>query len=281
ARGSHRDGIRRRVLGRLGRRAVLLVCGRRRRLLAGGTGACRPRAPHRGGPQRGSRLMPPLPRLPPDPWGKSAKASTRELVSMLVGDRRGTIALLALCSVLAGVAEAAFLAVLVSIALALVSHPKTGAQHSNLFHIHASTSTLVIIAAVLVIARTALLAPLAILPARIASHVQARLRNELFSSFTSAFSFLVLLAAAFALNAEAAIIVLISAGVLFRVLRPLNQAGVRRARALSDAQMNYAGGIAQANRLAEETRVFGVAEAQRAQVGQLIDVSRSAFYRMQ
>jgi len=38
---------------------------------------------------------------------------------MLVGDRRGTIALLALCSVLAGVAEAAFLAVLVSIALAL------------------------------------------------------------------------------------------------------------------------------------------------------------------
>jgi ATP-binding cassette subfamily B protein len=238
---------------------------------------------------------------------------------MLVGDRRGTIALLALCSVLAGVAEAAFLAVLVSIALALVSHPKTGAQHSNLFHIHASTSTLVIIAAVLVIARTALLAPLAILPARIASHVQARLRNELFSSFTaaswgmqsrereghmqetmtgqvaqatggalqatglitSAFSFLVLLAAAFALNAEAAIIVLISAGVLFRVLRPLNQAGVRRARALSDAQMNYAGGIAQANRLAEETRVFGVAEAQRAQVGQLIDVSRTAFYRMQ
>ncbi len=263
--------------------------------------------------------MPPLRRLPPDPWGKSAKASTRELVSLLVGDRRLSMALLAVCSIISGIAEAAFLAVLVSIALALVDHPKTGAQHSNLFHIHAATSTLVIVAALLVVFRTALLAPLAILPARIASRVQARLRSELFDSFTaaswgmqsrereghmqetmtgqvaqatgaalqatslvgSAFSFLVLLAASFVLNVEAAVIVIVSAVVLFRVLRPLNRAGVRRARALSDAQMNYASGIAQANRLAEETRVFGVAEAQRAQVGRQIDVSRNAFYRMQ
>ena len=45
--------------------------------------------------------------------------------------------------------------------------------------------------------------------------------------------------------------------------------------------MEYAGGIASANRLAEETRVFGVAQAQREQVDVLIENFRRAFYRMQ
>jgi len=226
--------------------------------------------------------------LSPDPWGESAKATTRELVSVLIGNRRGTVAWLAVCSILTSVTEAAFLAVLVETAYGLVKNAKHASQRTDVLHIHASVDTLILFALFLVIVRLVLQVPLTILPARIASHVQGRLREELFHSFTvaswgmqsrereghmqetmtgqvasatggalqatglmtSLFSFLVLLLAAFVLNAEAAAIVLVSAVLLFAVLRPLNQAGVRRARALSRAQMEYAGGVAQANRLA-------------------------------
>ncbi len=264
--------------------------------------------------------MPPRGRpLPPDPWGESRKASTRELVSMLIGNRRGAMGGLIATSIAAGIAEAAFLAILVDVGYVLVSKGKKAGEHTALFHIHATTNTLVLIAFVLVVVRMALQAPLSVLPARIASYVQGRLRTELFRSFTvaswgmqsrereghmqetltgqvangtgaalmatslvtSLFSFFVLLLVAFALNVTAAVIVLITATLLFLALRPLNQAGVRRARALSRTQMEYAGGIASANRLAEETRVFGVAEAQREQVGGLIDNARVAFYRTQ
>ena len=257
--------------------------------------------------------------LSPDPWGESAKASTRELVSVLVGNRRGTVAALILCSIIAGIAEAAFLAILVETAFGLVKTAKHTSQHTSIFHLHASVDTLILIAFCLVVLRLILQVPLTILPARIASHVQGSLRKELFHAFTvaswgmqsrereghmqetmtgqvasatggalqatglitSLFSFLVLLLAAFVLNVEAAAIVLVSAVLLFVGLRPLNQAGVRRARVLSRAQMQYASGIAQANRLAEETRVFGVAAAQRVQVDRFIDIARNAFYRMQ
>jgi ABC-type multidrug transport system fused ATPase/permease subunit len=257
--------------------------------------------------------------LPPDPWGESAKASTRELVSVLIGKRRGTVALLALCSVLSGLLEAAFLAVLIEFAATAVRSTKAVKSPGGLFHVHASLDTLVLVAFALVVARTMLLVPLSVLPSRIAANVQGRLRKDLFHAFTvaswgmqsrereghlqetmtgqvasatsgalqasgmitSLFNFLVLLAVAFALNPVAAAIVLVTATLMFAALRPLNQAGVRRARALSRAQMAYAGGIAQANRLAEETRVFGVAEAQREQVNHLIDVARVAFYRIQ
>jgi ABC-type multidrug transport system fused ATPase/permease subunit len=83
------------------------------------------------------------------------------------------------------------------------------------------------------------------------------------------------------LNAEAAVMVLVAATLLFAALRPLNQAGARRARELSAAQLEYAGGIGQANRLAEETRVFGIADAQRAQINGLIETSRNHLYRTQ
>jgi ABC-type multidrug transport system fused ATPase/permease subunit len=257
--------------------------------------------------------------LSPDPWGESAKASTRELLSILIGDRRRTVALLALCSILNGLVEAGFLAVLIEFAATAVRSSKGVNSNIALFHVHASLNTLVLVAFALVLARTILLVPLSVLPARIASNVQGRLRKDLFHAFTvaswgmqsrereghmqetmtgqvaaattgamqatgiitSLFNFLVLLCVAFVLNPEAAAIVLVTGTLMFAALRPLNHAGVRRARALSRAQMEYAGGIAQANRLAEETRVFGVASAQREQVHGLIDTTRIAFYRIQ
>ncbi len=69
--------------------------------------------------------------------------------------------------------------------------------------------------------------------------------------------------------------------LLFGVLRPLNTLGARNARALSKAQLEYAGGVGQASRLAEETQAFGVGTAQQAQVDGLIDTARARFYRTQ
>jgi ATP-binding cassette subfamily B protein len=186
-------------------------------------------------------------------------------------------------------------------------------------HLHTSVHTLLLVALALALARLLVQIPLSVLPARIAADVQARLRKDLFEAYTlaswgvqsrereghlqetmtgqvmqatggalqatglitSLFTFLVLLATALALNPPAAGVVLGATVLLFGALRPLNQLGVRRARELSKAQLEYAGGVGQAGRLAEETQVFGVAAAQRAQVNTFIDTARNLFFRTQ
>src|SRR5207253_6121471 len=135
--------------------------------------------------------------------------------------------------------------------------------------------------------------PLSTLPARIASDVQGGLRTRIFRAFTqaawsvqsreregqlqeimtnqtsqatagalqataliiAAVSFVILMASAVALSAVAAGVVFAVAIVMFVVLRPVRAVGARRSRALSAAQVRYAGGIAEANRLAEEAQV--------------------------
>jgi len=96
---------------------------------------------------------------------------------------------------------------------------------------------------------------------------------------TSLITFAVLLASALALNVLAAAIVLGAAVGLFGLLRPLSALGARRARALSQAQVEYAGGVGETIRVAEDTQVFGVAAAQRERIGGLIDASRELFFR--
>ena len=96
---------------------------------------------------------------------------------------------------------------------------------------------------------------------------------------TSLITFVVLLISALVLNLIAAAIVLIVAVALFGLLRPLSALGARRARSLSQAQMEYAGGIGEAIRVAEDTQVFGAAAAQRERIGRLIDAARELFFR--
>jgi ATP-binding cassette subfamily B protein len=266
--------------------------------------------------------MPRVRVLAPDHWGgETTKASMRELLGMLIGKRRGTVSGLIVLSILSGLIEAVFLAIVVDIGVSVVSRrgKSTSGGAGSLFHIHASAHVLVLVALGLVLVRAALQVPLVVLPARLASDVQGRLRSEMFASFTAAswsiqsrereghmqetmtgqvatatsgvvqaatlitqlFNFLVMLAAAFVLNVVAAAVVLSSALVLFALLRPVNQAGVRMARRLSQAQMQYAGGIAQSNRIAEETRVFGVGDQLREQVDGLIETCQRAFFRAQ
>jgi ABC-type multidrug transport system fused ATPase/permease subunit len=246
-------------------------------------------------------------------------SSTRGRLNALLGDRRRPVLVLAICSIFSGLAESGILA---SLALIASTAVKGGSQvHQSLGPIHLSVpvKTLFIAAFVLTLIRIALQVPLALLPAWIASGVQARLRRELFGAFTNAswavqsadreghlqdtmtsqvlqattgaaqttqlvitfFTFLVLMASAVALNALAALVVLVASVTLFALLRPLNSLGASFARRLSKAQLQYAGGISESSRLAEETKVFGVGEAERARMDRLISAAEQLFFRNQ
>lgn len=229
----------------------------------------------------------------------------------LLGERRGLIASLALSSICSGFVEAATLGVIAQIAAALVNGSRRVAIDVGPAHLDAAIGTLVVVALVLTVLRLALQFPISILPARIAADVQAQLRRSLFHSFsgaswavqsedregqlqetmtsqvmqatagslqatafmTSGFTFVVLMISALALNVVAAALVLSASLLLIALLRPLRSFGVRRARALSQAQMRYAGGISEAIRMAEETHVFGVAEAQRERIDGMVQDS--------
>lgn len=189
----------------------------------------------------------------------------------------------------------------------------------SLFHVHAGNGTLILVAFALCVIRGLFQIPLSTLPAKIAADVQARLRGELFDAFsrtdwslqsrgregqlqevmtnqisqavnatsgttgliTSALQFIVMMASAVVLSPVAAAAVGAMTVVLFSLLRPLRARGGRYAKALSRAQIAYAGGIAESNRLAEETHVFGAGDAQRARIAKAVDEARRWFYRAQ
>ncbi|MGH2854824.1 MAG: ABC transporter ATP-binding protein [Solirubrobacteraceae bacterium] len=248
---------------------------------------------------------------------RQRRSPTRARLSLVLGDRRGSIATLAASSVLAGFAEAGMLAVIAQVAAALVNgHGRVRVDVGPL-HGDPAVGTLIAVAFALAAFRLALQAPISILPARIGADVQARLRRDLFHAFTRAawevqssdreghlqetmtsqviqatscavqattlltalITFVILLISALALNAVAAALVLGAAVALFGVLRPLNALGARRARALSQAQMEYAGGIGEAIRVAEDTQVFGVGGAQRVRIDRLVDTAQDLFFR--
>jgi ATP-binding cassette subfamily B protein len=250
--------------------------------------------------------------------GEQGSASMRTEVAVLVGDRRGAVAGLAVSSILAGFTEAIFLTLIAQIATGVVAGGHTQRAQRAL-PIHGSLRTEILIAFGLAILRLVLQLPLSVLAARIAADVQASLRTRLFHAFTraswavqsadregqlqetmtsqvmqatagalqttslitSSLTFLILMIYAFKLNVIAAVAVLAVAVLTFGVMRPLRALGRRRAGELSQAQVNYARGIAEANRLAEDTRVFGVAAAQRARIDGYVATSRGLFYRTQ
>jgi ATP-binding cassette, subfamily B, bacterial len=248
----------------------------------------------------------------------SGKVSWQRL-KPLVGDRRRPIVTLAAVSALSGLTEAVILAVVAQVAASLVTGETAVDVSIGAVHVHTSVGSLLAAAALLAVARLALQVPISWLPARIAADVQATLRRDLFDAFTRAtwgvqsgdreghlqemmtsqvvqatqgaqqvtflvtalFSFVVLILSALALNAGAALVVLVAAVALFALLRPMNTLGHRRSHALSQAQMEYASGIGEAVRVAEETHVFGVAGAQRQRIGGLISGAQELFFRTQ
>jgi ATP-binding cassette subfamily B protein len=255
------------------------------------------------------------------PVSVSEAASMRERLSLLIGDRFGLIVLLAVCSILAGFAEAATLALVAELAASVVGGAhKGGHEHTlSILSAHATPGTLIPIAFGFCILRLLFQIPLSVLPARISAQVMARLRGELFDAFsraswtkqssgregnlqeimtnqvaqavsgvagttgllTSTLQFAVLMVGALLLNVVAALVVGAMTVVLFALLRPMRNRGARYAHALSRSQVRYAGGIAEANRLAEETQVFGAGAVQRERIQGAIQESRHWFFRTQ
>lgn len=227
--------------------------------------------------------------------------------------------MLAIASVLCGLAESGILAIAAESAAALVNG--TSRVRISLGPVHATESlgALLMAGALLALLRLALQWVISAVPANMVNDLQVGLRTELFAAFIQAhwdqqardregymqelltnqiayasqcavqasfllvvsLSSLVLVLAALALNLVAALAVLLVAVALFVLLRPLNNLGGRYAQALSQASINFAGGVNEGVRLAEETHVFGAAAAQRERLGGLIDAMRGPVFRTQ
>jgi ATP-binding cassette subfamily B protein len=247
------------------------------------------------------------------------RLSTRKQLQLLIGDKRRPVLALAIVSIVAAFIESAVLAIIAQVAAVLATGAKVVHVTAGPIHVHASVPTLLGVGLALTLARLLLQWPLAVLPARIASQVGATLRHRVFASFvgaswgtqasdregqlqeimtnqtgqalsgalqatgliTSGLTFVILLASAVIFSLSAAGIVLVIAVVMFGILQPLRSLGARYARSASAAQVEFAAGVAEANRLAEETHVFGVAEAQEKRVGVLIDACRNLLFRAQ
>jgi len=249
----------------------------------------------------------------------AAPSSMRARLDLLIGDRRRTILSLTGFSLLAGFAEAATLALIAQVAYGVVkggSH-----LHTNIgpFQVHASVGTLLKIAFVVCVIRILLVVPVSVLPARIITSVQADLRTRIFDAYTrsswrvqssdregqlqetmtnqvmqataaammmtglitSGIMFVVLIVSAFALNVLAAVVVMVISFAGFTILRPMRVRLRARSGELSQAQVNYAGGIAEAVSIAQETHVFGAGAAQRRHLDVFIQRSRELTYRTQ
>jgi ATP-binding cassette subfamily B protein len=248
---------------------------------------------------------------------RQATPSMVSRLSMLIGDRRRSVVALAFVSIASGFTEAGIVALIAQVAATLVTGAKVLQADIGPLHVHAGLGTLIGIAFALTIARIIIQIPLSILLARIPADVQAGLRTRLFGAFSRAswgvqsqdregqlqetmtsqvmqatvgaqqttilinalFSFLVLMISAFLLNPLAALVVGSTSVLLFGLLRPLRGRQSRYSRSLSQAQVQYAGGIAEAIRVAQETQVFGVGEAQRQRIGHFVEVSQYFYLR--
>jgi ATP-binding cassette, subfamily B, bacterial len=190
---------------------------------------------------------------------------------------------------------------------------------TSFFHIHASVPTLLYVGFGLTLLRFILLWPGSTLPAKISADVQRATRLRVFRAFSKAtwevqsrdregtlqenmtnqtaqavggalqatglintcITFVILMASAVVLSPTAAGIVFLLSVVMFRVLRGMRSIGARRSRELSKALVQYAGSVAETNRMAEESHVFGVREAQFERIAGFADFCRGLFFRTQ
>ncbi len=248
-----------------------------------------------------------------------SRRSTWSRLSALLGERRGAIASLIGASVLAGVAEAGLLAALAQAAAALVDGSSRVRVEAGPLDTVVTVGFILALAVGFAVARILLQLLIAYLPARLAADVQAQQRSRLFATFSrasweiqsrdreghlqelatnqitqatqgalqsavlivAASTFFVLFVAALALNIVAAVAVLVVAGGLAALLRPLSSLGRRRSQALSRASIDYAAGINEAVRLAEEAHVFGIAAGQRERIDGLVAAVKRVFFETQ
>ncbi len=243
--------------------------------------------------------------------------SKRAQLSLLLGNRKHAVVWLAVMSIVVGLFEVATLAVIAELAATLVKGSKH--LHVSILHVsfYAPIPTMIEVAAGLTVLRLVLQVPMSLVPARIATDVQAGLRERMFQAYahaswgvqsqdregqmqetitnqvvqatagammatslmTSSFSFITMMAAAVVLSPLCALMVGGTTLVAFGGLRPLRGMGQRSARALSKAQVQFARAVAESIRVAQEVHVFGVTVVQCKRVGHYIDEARRRFYR--
>jgi ABC-type multidrug transport system fused ATPase/permease subunit len=248
-----------------------------------------------------------------------SSTDARHGFASLLGRSRSRAALLIVSSTLLGLSEAGVLAIVARAATSLANGSQEVNANIGPIHIQASLSDFLLVGAALALVRLFLVLPVALLSARITADVQAGLLRGLFEPFaratwsvkstdleghlqelmtnqvnqavqgsmfatilvTNLFALAALVAAALIIGPVAALIVVVASAVLFTALRPLSRAGSRGARDLSAAQLEQAGGVSEATRLAEETQVFGVADAQQKRVDTLIGRNSTLLFRTQ
>jgi ABC-type multidrug transport system fused ATPase/permease subunit len=250
---------------------------------------------------------------------EGAAGSNWSVLRFLVRGHERLVGGLAVSSVLSGIAEAAILASVAQAAATLLTNVDTVSAEIGPLSFDVTVATLLIVAGALALARIGLQAVVAASSARLAAGAQAQLRNGLFGAFTRAswssqavdreghlqemltsqivqatfgtlqlstlvsglLTFFVLIASAMLLNGPAALLVVAVAIAIFGLLRPLSALGQESARQLSLAQMDYANGVGEAVRMAAESRVFGVEEAQRARMADRVAAARRLFFSTQ
>ncbi|MGH2864900.1 MAG: hypothetical protein ACRDJX_06580, partial [Solirubrobacteraceae bacterium] len=248
----------------------------------------------------------------PKARGSSRRVPARLQIYALLKDQRWFVLASWATGMLAGFTESVIMATIAETAATIAQGAKRAHLHIGPLHTHPAIDTLLLVALGLVGVRLLLQVPLSILPTRIITRVQAGMRMRMFNAYTrtswdvqardregqlqetmtgqvgqatvavqsatglvaSALILIVLMSSAFVLNAVAASFVVVLTTVMLGALRPLRSAGRRRARALSQSQVEYARGMAESIRVAEETQVFGGGAAQRERIEGLVATAR-------
>jgi ATP-binding cassette subfamily B protein len=250
---------------------------------------------------------------------RALQKSQRDRIEMLVGDRLGLIAGVMACSMVAAICEAGLLAISAQAAAALVNGGQKINRSFGPVHLDRSVRDILFVGIGLAFIRLLMQLPLSWLPAVIAGDVQAAMRRRLVRSYmfgswelqsqdreghfqelmtnqiqqasqgaiqftqmvTNLFTFVILVGSAFALNTIAAVAVFGAAIVLFLGLRPARAIATSLSKRLSAAQMEYAGSVGEANRVTEETNVFGTAQPQIQRVDTFVGNARALYLKAQ
>lgn len=227
------------------------------------------------------------------------------------------ILLLAGMAVLAGLAEAALLALIASAGAALSVQGRQVQVTLGPVQLPSSTAVVFSLAFALCLVRAVVQLVLAYLPASMSAAAMARLRRRLFDSFTrtswqvqaserdghfqslmtthvnsttqavialgSGVSglalFLTLVGTAFTISATTALVLIGSSAGLFLLLRPVARRLRASARALSAENVEYSKGVQEVVLMAEETQVFGASEDYRRRFYASVDAVRGPLLR--
>ncbi len=245
----------------------------------------------------------------------SGKANSRSPVMLLLKDKPVGIGVLAITSLLGGLAEAAFL-ILLTRSIFSVSEDRSDV--SLAFGIDLTIVQAMLLALMFVAIRTALAVAAAWQSAWLTSEATATMRRQLATSFlharwsiqqtardghlqellttfsqrsadlvgstalaiTSGLNLLALIGLAFVVDPISSVAVLAAVGFLAAILRPIRAAVRAQARKVATAGMSFATELSEVSRLGLETHIFNVQEPIERRLYSLIDRNSRSIRRM-